>query len=191
MNEHVLRERGHDVTAGRMAGGIAVHEDDGTDCAAGEERRLVLRDRATHEGDDGDAEGMEAERREIALDDDELVGFGNAVQVEEDVRLPEPLRELVLVLVLGEARVSRPTAGVGDELARLVVDRDADPALHHPAVTEAEAEGLDQFGADIPFREVRMRGVELEREGQRRVDRPLRLARRLGERRLGCRGSFP
>ena len=63
----------------------------------------------------------------------------------------------------------RPPAGVRDELAIRIVDRDADPPGHDALLAVAEAEPLDGRCRDAPLGEVWMRRIELQLEPQRLV----------------------
>lgn len=125
-----------------------------------------------HEGYGRRPELVEPEEAEVALDDDQMVRAGDAVQVVEHEALAEALGELVAQLVLGDF-VPEPPAGIGDELALRVVNRDAQPRFHDAPRgfrADAETEGLDDRPREPALREVGMLALELERKAQRRVD---------------------
>src|SRR3954451_21005190 len=80
----------------------------------------------------------------------------------------EPRRQLVFFLafrdVLGR---TDPAPGVGDELARGVVDRDAEPAGYGlPRRAQPEPEGLCLLTRDPASGQVRHAGVEVQAERQ-------------------------
>lgn len=114
----------------------------------------------THERNGRDTGFVEPENAEVAFNDDEMLGIEQTIEVEEDAVLLKARRELVLVLPFGPV-VAGPAAGVGDELAFLVADRDRNPTRHAALATEAEAKGLDNRFRDA-LRQVRMRRIELE-----------------------------
>src|SRR2546425_4001701 len=72
----------------------------------------------------------ELEDREESLDDNEAFArvLHGAVQIEEHQALPEVWRELVLALP--RWRLPEASAGIGDELAGAIVDRDHDAVMH-------------------------------------------------------------
>src|SRR3954447_17967299 len=77
-------------------------------------------------------------------------------------------RQLVLFLAVRDVLgCSDPAAGVGDELARGVVDRDAEPAGYGlSGRTQTEPEGLRLLTRDPASGQVRHAGVEVQAERQ-------------------------
>src|SRR3954453_7248118 len=80
----------------------------------------------------------------------------------------KPRRQLVLFLALGDVLGrTDPAPGVGDELARGVVDRDAEPAGYGlPRRAQPEPEGVCLLTRDPASVQVRHAGVEVQAERQ-------------------------
>src|SRR5882724_7599277 len=135
-----------------------------------EERFLLDRQRAAHERHDiRNASLMQSHAVKESLDHDQpliLRMVLGPVQVIDHQRLMESRRQFVLALAVW--RITRPAAGVGHELALLVMNRDGDPpghdafadAISHPKVR-------DRLWRKPPLGQVRMRRVQgFERELQ-------------------------
>jgi hypothetical protein len=119
-------ETRQDILCTGLAGGIAVEEEG--DCATGpngvdDALLLGIRQGAAHEGNGIRESGLpQAQAVEEPFDQDEA-GAGmlfGSVQVEHRQFLPEIRREFVFAFALGWV-IPWPAAGVGNELALLVV----------------------------------------------------------------------
>ena len=151
------------------AGFVPVPQDgDVPGAAVAKQQELLGRNRPAHEPGNGHAHGVQPERRPVPLDEDDVVGVLDPVQVEQHPAFLEFGRQPVPLNVFRQL-LARPAAGIGDELAGGVMDRDADASRHNAAAAIAEAKLANEFGRDAALGEVRVLGVELESESQRRV----------------------
>ena len=88
------------------------------------------------------------------------------MEVKQDLRFPEAGREPVFGWFAGEG-----TAGVGDQLAGVVVDGDHQPARQEAGTSiESYAEGVGGGRRNFALSEIRMRAVDLlQSEAQGRI----------------------
>ena len=166
-----VADRARHFLGSRAAGFVPVeHDGDVPGVGVGQELQLLDRDRGAHQGHGRHAQAVEVDRREEALDDDQVLAVLGPVEVEELEALVEARGELVLALPFGKVLLGPdPAAGVGDERPVCVVDGDADAPGHAAFAAVAEAEGGDELGGEAPLSQVRVLGVKGEGEAQRLV----------------------
>jgi len=158
---------------GSVSSGFVAVEDDDHLLDVSEEPSLGLGQVAAHGRDRVREPGlMELQDREEALDKDDA-GVGavlvRPMQVMEDEVLAEALGELVLAVLL-DVDGLEPSAGVGHQMAIVVVDRDGDRAPHDAAAAVADPKELGGFELELAkFDQVRVVGLEVQRHAQGRV----------------------
>ena len=153
---------------GRFAAGpVAIeHQRQHPDAGLYKKCLLLGGERSPHEGDGRYAEGVKAEHRPIPLDEHQVLGAGCPVKAEEDPALLEPARQIVFRDAFRWI-VAGPAACIRHEHAALIVDRNADTALHGAVAAVPEAEGSGELRTDAPPCQIRMRWIEREPKRQR------------------------
>jgi hypothetical protein len=136
--------------------------------ALAQERNLLGRHRPTHESGNRNTKRMQSDRRPKAFNEHDVLAFRHAVQVKEHPAFLEFRRQLVALLTVRHV-IAGPASGIGDKLALPIVNRDTDPPGHAATGAEAEPEQFDELGAEAAPLKIRVRGIELQREGERWV----------------------
>ena len=166
------RERGNEAPGDRRPSGssslVAVQQQNDFMKVLSEKMFLVPRQRAPHQGHDAWKPclmHLEAVKEAFHNDDGPAV-LNGPVKVKEHERLSEECRELVL-----RRRVNECSAGVGDQDAVLIMNRDHNPALHRSFTgKEANREVSRCFWANATFGQVGVREVDaFESKRQRLV----------------------
>ncbi len=94
----------------------------------------------------------------------------DAVEIEELERLVKSLGQFVFFFARRKVLVrANPSAGVGDELAVHIVDRNAEAAGHRPLLAVAQAKELDELRGEPALSEVGVRRIKGKLKAQRLV----------------------
>ena len=129
---------------------------------------LVLRERASHEGDNArQSRLVDIETIEESFDDNYgLAVIHGPVQIEEDQRFPESGRKSI-----SRFGLANRSSCVSDKAAILTVNGYHNAPLHVPLpCEETDPEVLRSFRTDSPLRKIVMMDINiLEAEGKRRI----------------------